>query len=57
VVCEVRKDFRSIANLREKIALKIKGAVGMDVDVMIDDLTYDSNQIPVDMFSEKLNQF
>lgn len=57
VVCEVREDFRNIGNLRETIASRIKEVTGLDVDLMIDDVTYDANQIPVDMFSERINLF
>lgn len=57
IVCEVRKDFQNIGNLREMIAARIKEVTGIDVDVMINDVTYDANQIPVDMFNEKINLF
>lgn len=57
VVCEVRKDFRNIGNLREQIASRISEAIGLSVDVMINDVTYDANQVPVDIFKEKINLF
>ncbi len=57
IICEVRKDFKSIENLQEIIASRIKNEIGIDVDVMIDDVTYDKNQIPVDMFKEKIFLF
>lgn len=57
IVCEVRKDFKNIGNLREMIAARIKEIAGLDVDVMINDVTYDANQIPVDMFNEKIDLF
>lgn len=57
IICEVRKDFRNIENLQELIEARIKDETGLDVDVMIDDITYDKNQIPVDMFKENINLF
>lgn len=57
ILCKVRDDFKNISNLKDEIASFIKDAVSIDVDVMIDDVTYDADQIPVDMFTEKIQIF
>lgn len=57
IVCNVRKDFKSIENYQDKIALRIKEEIDLEVDVMIDDETYDKNQIPIDIYKEKINLF
>lgn len=57
IICEVRDDYKNISNLRDEIATAIKEKVEIDVDVMINDVTYDADQIPVDMFTEEIKIF
>ena len=57
LLCHINQEFATLANLKNDIARFVQEITGIDVDVLIDNISFDINQVPVDIFDEKIRVF
>ncbi len=57
LLCYVADQYAYMANLKRDIAMFARQITGIDVDVLINNISFDPKQVPVDIFIDKIKIF